>query len=211
MYDYVIEKPSLDDALIHYGIRGMRWGHRKQVQRQVRVARPRRQHRGYSQKSYEKYRQTGMTHNEAVTAAKNKRKKVIAGIIAGAAIAGATAYGVHSVKSKNQVNYWENKSKKAEAKRQKKMNNFKFRSLNEYNAAKDSLTKKAEQDYKAGKRNKVEITDGELRRYGYRTRELTKLTKKAANPLISETSATGRKRRAKKNKAIQEYNKLYGV
>ncbi len=30
VYDYVITKPELDDALTHYGVPGMRWGHRKQ-------------------------------------------------------------------------------------------------------------------------------------------------------------------------------------
>lgn len=28
-YDYVITKPELEDALAHYGVKGMRWGHRK--------------------------------------------------------------------------------------------------------------------------------------------------------------------------------------
>ena len=29
MYDYIIDKPPLEDALMHYGVKGMRWRHKK--------------------------------------------------------------------------------------------------------------------------------------------------------------------------------------
>ena len=29
MYDYIIEKPDLEDALVHYGVKGMKWHHKK--------------------------------------------------------------------------------------------------------------------------------------------------------------------------------------
>ena len=29
-YDYIITKPNMEDILEHHGVKGMRWGHRKE-------------------------------------------------------------------------------------------------------------------------------------------------------------------------------------
>lgn len=35
-YDYVIEKPSIDEALEHYGVKGMKWKKKKQQIDEIR-------------------------------------------------------------------------------------------------------------------------------------------------------------------------------
>lgn len=81
MYDYIILKPPLDDYLEHHGVKGMRWGHRKQK---------------YSVKTYNKYKKAGMSKEEAKNQAIKKRRiaKII-GISAGVAAAGLAAYGTY--------------------------------------------------------------------------------------------------------------------
>lgn len=81
MHDYVILKPPLDDFLEHHGVKGMRWGHRKQK---------------YSVKTYNKYKKAGMSEEEAKNQAIKKRRiaKII-GISAGVAAAGLAAYGTY--------------------------------------------------------------------------------------------------------------------
>ena len=114
MYDYVIEKPELsEETLMHYGVRGMKWGIRKQrpildtrrfrtgtakpMSSNPRAGRvkPKKKRKGYSDKDYQKYKAKGMTHKEAEERARKDRKKKIkkvALLAAGLTLAGAYAY-----------------------------------------------------------------------------------------------------------------------
>ena len=92
-YDGVIIKPSLDDVLEHHGIKGMRWGHRKQ-----RIKKGRR--RRYSIKTYEKYKKAGMTDEQAQKEAERKRKVAkVTAIAAGLTLAAIGGYALYKYKS----------------------------------------------------------------------------------------------------------------
>lgn len=93
IYDGVIIKPSLDDVLEHHGIKGMRWGHRKQ-----RIKKGRR--RRYSIKTYEKYKKAGMTDEQAQKEAERKRKVAkVTAIAAGLTLAAIGGYALYKYKS----------------------------------------------------------------------------------------------------------------
>lgn len=208
-YDMIIIKPSLDDALVHFGVKGMKWGIRKKrpiglgrrAQRRVNTEyQVKKKSKGYSEKTYQKFKKKGMTHAQAVEAAKKSRKKKIAAIAIGAAAVGLTALAIYRKKNgmgknANQIQIFENQLKQREADRQAAMNNYKFKSLKEYEAAKESLKGQIQRQYDAGLRNKNEVTDNELRRYGKRLSELNKASRSLVN------------RRAKLNKAISSFNK----
>lgn len=117
-YDYVITKPPLDDVLEHHGVKGQKWGIRKQrpvlglarrrVNTGVASAKSRlskytknsKKRKGYSSKDYKKYRKRGMNHNQAIEAAKRDRKKKIAAVAIGAAALtiGVLAARKHNIK-----------------------------------------------------------------------------------------------------------------
>ena len=114
-YDYVITKPPLDDVLEHHGVKGQKWGIRKQrpvlglarrrVNTGVSSAKSRlskytknsKKRKGYSSKDYKKYRKRGMNHNQAIEAAKRDRKKKVAAVAIGAA---ALTIGVLAARKK---------------------------------------------------------------------------------------------------------------
>lgn len=43
VYDYVITKPPLDEVIAHWGVKGMRWGHRrrKELRKKYKISRMR--------------------------------------------------------------------------------------------------------------------------------------------------------------------------
>lgn len=216
-YDFVVIKPSLDDALEHYGVLGMKWGVRKRKEstglgRRIKsaisniavskgsVKKRAKKRKGYSEKAYKKFKQKGMSHKEAVEAAKKERKKKIAGITIGAAAVGIAALAVYKSKhsprkGESQIQMLERQLAERAAKEQAAMNNYKFHDLDEFETAKTSLLGQAQRQYEQGLRNKVQITEGELRRYGKRLNDINK----ASNSLIN--------RDKKLKKAIKAFNK----
>ena len=105
-YDFVILKPPLDDVLEHHGVKGMKWGIRKQKislglnrarrkintgvsqiskSRNTNYAKKAKNRKGYSAKDYAKYRKKGMSHTQAIAAAKKARKIKIAAVVTAAA------------------------------------------------------------------------------------------------------------------------------
>ena len=124
-YDGVILKPPLDDVLEHHGVKGMKWGIRKQkvstglARRRVNTGEAvseagqkaksimskigknvseRKKRMGYSEKTYQKYKKKGMSDSEAVEAAKKSRKKKVAAVAIGAA---ALTIGVLAARKHN--------------------------------------------------------------------------------------------------------------
>lgn len=114
-YDGIIEKPSLDE-LYHHGVKGQKWGIRKQrptlglARRRIRTGsassriskytRNPRKRKGYSSKDYQKYKSRGISHAKAVEYAKRDRKKKIAAVAIGAAALtiGVLAARKHNIK-----------------------------------------------------------------------------------------------------------------
>ena len=116
-YDYVITKPPLDEFLEHHGVKGQKWGIRKQKptlglarrrfntgtvstgqSRTSKYTRNAKNRKGYSAKDYSKYRKKGMNHTQAIAAAKKARKKKIAAVAIGAA---ALTIGVLAARKHN--------------------------------------------------------------------------------------------------------------
>lgn len=116
-YDFVITKPPLDDVLEHHGVKGQKWGVRKQrpilgmARRRVntglgilqksrtsKYTKNAKKRKGYSAKDYSKYRKKGMSHAQAIKAAKSARKKKVAAVAIGAA---ALTIGVLAARNRN--------------------------------------------------------------------------------------------------------------
>ena len=170
-YDGLITKPELNtDLLMHYGVKGMHWGQRKArpvslgIRRGMRssgnitkkkpkkAAKP---NKGYSMAQYDKYRAQGMSHDQAVSAARNHRRKTIRNIAIGAAAVTVAALAAHKVyssgfnlKGLSQRQVYEKRAAKTMAKKDYK--NFKFKNQADFMRAKASA---AETEWiKAGKK-----------------------------------------------------------
>lgn len=233
MYTY-LPTPSYDEYLEHFGIPGMKWGHRKQpirtgtgrgrkfgsldARRKVTSSRfsgqavqkpkkVKKKHKGYSEKTYKKFKQQGMTHAQAVDAAKKSRRKKIAGLAVGAAAIGLTALAVKSKyntprRGETQIQMYERRAREKRIKEDKKAANFKFSNQKHYQAVKnqvmnDKLAKAQRENpikvldgivgstriYKNVPGhvdpNSIKITEDEVRRAGYRQKQLRKAAKKA--------------------------------
>lgn len=68
-YDYVITKPSLDEALKHYGVLGMKWGHRKLDRKKVSAERARKRVGKISERENKRY-------DKKIKKAEDKYKKL---------------------------------------------------------------------------------------------------------------------------------------
>ena len=194
-YDYVITKPPLDDFLEHHGVKGQKWGIRKQrpvlglARRRVNTGSAKsstskytknaRNRKGYSSKDYEKYKKRGLSHAKAVEYAKRDRKKTIAGIAIGAAALGLTALAIKKGKATNNTALLEKRYQQNLAKEANAWKSFKFRDDKHYAAVRNGLLnqKLIEAEHKAGKRidpSTIRINDEELRKHGYRMQQLAK-------------------------------------
>lgn len=158
-YDGLITKPELNtDLLMHYGVKGMHWGQRKArpvslgIRRGIRssgnitkkkpkkAAKP---NKGYSMAQYDKYRAQGMSHDQAVSAARDHRRKIIRNIAIGAAAVTVAALAAHKVyssgfnlKGLSQAQVYEKRLNKKINKQNYINKNFKFKNQNDYMRAK---------------------------------------------------------------------------
>lgn len=189
-YDGLITKPELNtDLLMHYGVKGMHWGQRKArpvslgIRRGIRssgnvtkkkpkkAAKP---NKGYSMAQYDKYRAQGMSHDQAVSAARNHRRKTIRNIVIGAAAVTVAALAAHKVyssgfnlKGLSQQQVYEKRLAKAAARKDYK--NFKFKNQADYLRAKESAVQT--EWMKAGRKGDVRdfrkyIDEDTIKRYG---------------------------------------------
>lgn len=72
-YDGVVLKPSLDEALEHYGVLGMKWGRRKQREQNVKTA-------GRKRSAFAEWahREANKNVNRAVTKQRKKQARRVA-------------------------------------------------------------------------------------------------------------------------------------
>lgn len=80
-YDGVITKPPLDeDTLMHYGVKGMRWGHRKSPEQRVQYLKRKRdralKRASYTQELDNKYAENSV--NRRIRRNERKNKKLLA-------------------------------------------------------------------------------------------------------------------------------------
>jgi hypothetical protein len=189
-YDGLILKPELnEDLLMHFGIKGMRWGHRKarpvslSSRRGTRSSgdaakrkpkKAKKQRKGYSMAQYDKYRAQGMSHDQAVSAARDHRRKTIRNIAIGAAavtVAALVARKVYNsgfnLKGLSQQQVYEKRLAKAAARKDYK--NFKFKNQADYLRAKESAVQT--EWMKAGRKGDLRdfrkyIDEDTIKRYG---------------------------------------------
>lgn len=65
MYDYIIDKPSLDDLILeHYGVKGMRWRHRKGRKKTSASSRRRKDINSLIKSTYEEQKREAEERNE---------------------------------------------------------------------------------------------------------------------------------------------------
>lgn len=199
-YDGIIEKPSLDE-LYHHGIKGQKWGIRKQrptlglarrristgsaSSRTSKYTRNPRKRKGYSSKDYQKYKSRGISHAKAVEYAKRDRKKRIAKIVIGAAAIGLTALAIKKGKATNDTALLEKRYQQNLQKQANAWKDFKFKDDKHYAAVRTALLnqKLMEAEQKAGKRldpSSIKVTGEELRKHGYRLQQLSKAGTKNA-------------------------------
>ena len=192
-YDGIIEKPSLDE-LYHHGVKGQKWGIRKQrptlglARRRVstgstssrtsKYTRNPRKRKGYSSKDYQKYKSRGISHAKAVEYAKRDRKKKIAKIVIGAA-------AIKKGKATNDTALFEKRYQQNLQKQANAWKDFKFKDDKHYAAVRTALLnqKLMEAEQKAGKRldlSSIKVTGEELRKHGYRLQQLSKAGTKNA-------------------------------
>lgn len=113
VYDYVITKPELDDALAHYGVRGMRWGVRKAIRkggimtrrkakifgdldikrRQATSRSEKKYLKGEMKKAYADVRRAKIIDRGEMLSKRGDKRKAVAGQFAAAGVGGALAYG----------------------------------------------------------------------------------------------------------------------
>lgn len=190
-YNGLTTKPELsEELLIHYGVPGMKWGVRKArpvslgLRRRgtassgkVVKSRPKAKKvktKGYSKRQYDKYRSQGMSHTQAEAAAKEHRKKVVAGVVVGAAALSLTALAAHkmykggfNLKGKSQQQVFNERIAKDAAR--KDYHNFKFKNQQDYMRAK---TAAVNTEYlKAGKKGDINefakwIDEDTVKKYG---------------------------------------------
>ena len=211
-YDFVITKPPLDDVLEHHGVKGQKWGIRKQrptlglARRRVntgtastssssisKYTRNPKQRKGYSAKDYRKYRKQGMSHNQAIKAAKSARKKKIAGVaIAAAAVTiGVLAARKHNINVQNakrlasqtgDTRALEKKLKENAKKQANAWKNYKFDNVDHYAKAKRGAweQKYTEAVKKAGGKQenvdlkKIKVSGNDIKKYAHRMSEMAK-------------------------------------
>ena len=194
-YDGVINKPPLDDVLEHHGVKGQKWGIRKQrptlglARRRVntgtaqsstsKYTKNAKNRKGYSSKDYQKYRKRGISHAKAIEYAKRDRKKKIAGIAIGAAAIGLTALAIKKGKATNNTALLEKRYQQNLAKQQNAWKSFKFKNDQHYAGVRTSLLnqKLLEAEQKAGHQidpKTIRINDEELRKHGYRMQQLSR-------------------------------------
>lgn len=100
-YDYIITKPELnEDLLMHFGVKGMRWGHRKQRPVSTGIKRKKRFNQTLGYKAAHKARKTfyptkAEKNSPAGQARKERAKKIAKGAAIAAGVA-VTAMGVHT-------------------------------------------------------------------------------------------------------------------
>ena len=157
-YNGLTTKPELNEELLmHYGVPGMKWGVRKArpvslglrrrgtassgkiVKSKPKVTKVKK--KGYSKKQYNKYRSQGMSHTQAEAAAREHRKKVVKGVVVGAAALTLTGLAAHkmyksgfNLKGKSQQKVFEERIAKEAAR--KDYHNFKFKNQKDYMYAK---------------------------------------------------------------------------
>ena len=218
-YDYVITKPPLDEFLEHHGVKGQKWGIRKQkptlglARRSVntgtvsapqqsstsKYTRNAKKRKGYSAKDYSKYRKQGMSHTQAISAAKKSRKKKIAAVAIGAAAltVGVLAARKHNINTQNAKRLASQtgdtraleKQLKANAKKaQNAWKDYKFDNADHYAKAKQGAwqQKYTEAVKKAGGRQqdvdlkKIKVSGNDVKKYAHRMSEMAKETAERA-------------------------------
>ena len=219
-YDGVILKPPLDDVLEHHGVKGMKWGIRKQkvstglARRSVntgtatsstsKYTKNAKSRKGYSDKDYQKYKAKGMSHQQAVDAAKSARKKKIAGVAAAAAIAGLTigvlAARKHNINVQNakrlanqtgDTKALEKQLKENAKKAKNAWKNYKFDDADHYARAKRGAleqkwtvaVQKAGGDQTKVDPKKIKVSGNEVKKYAH---DMTQRAKQASERVESQ-------------------------
>lgn len=152
MNTYTSTPDYYNDYLMHYGVKGMHWGQRKA--RPISLGRIRRKktsskvvkakkRKGYSDAMYDRYRAQGMSHDQAISAARDHRRRTIRNVAIGAAVLTVTALAARTaynrgfnVRGLTQAQVYEKRAAKAAARKDYK--NFKFKNQNDYMRAKAS-------------------------------------------------------------------------
>lgn len=189
-YDYVITKPPLDDVLERHGVKGQKWGIRKQrpvlglARRRVntgiastksrlsKYTKNSKKRKGYSSKDYKKYRKRGMNHNQAIEAAKRDRKKKIAAVAIGAAALtiGVLAARKHNIKIQ-EAKRLANRTGDTNALEKQLKERAKRGALEQKWT---EAVKKAGGDQTKVDPSKIKVSGNEVKKYAHKVTEMTK-------------------------------------